>query len=87
MSMEGEFEMLAKLCAGLGADAGRARTMADQLMKRADQIATERNIPREEAMRYLLEVLTQGRAGSIAPSYDRVRPPMPPESPPDRTRP
>ena len=80
MSTDAEFEMLVRLCAGLGADAEQARTMASQLMKRAEQLAAERNIPREEAMRYLLEVVTKGRAGEVAPSYDKAHPPVTSES-------
>lgn len=78
MSAEGEVEMLVRLCTGLGAGADQARAMAAQLMKRADQLAVERSIPREEAMRYLLEVVTKGRAGGVAAVYDAVRPPLPP---------
>lgn len=78
MSADGEMEMLVRLCAGLGANEEQARAMAAQLMKRADQLAAERSIPREEAMRYLLEVVTKGRAGGVAAVYDAVRPPLPP---------
>ena len=78
MSTEAEMEMLVKLCAGLGAGPGQATAMASQLMKRADQLAAERNIPREEAMRYLLEVVTKGRAGEIPPSYEKTHPPVSP---------
>jgi len=82
VSAEGEMEMLVRLCSGLGANADQARAMAAQLMKRADQLAAERSTPREEAMRYLLEVVTKGRAGGIAAVYDAVRPPISPgESP------
>jgi len=78
MSADAEMEMLVRLCAGLGADPEKARTMASQLTKRADQLAAERNIPREEAMRYLLEVVTKGRAGEVAPSFQKVHPPQSP---------
>lgn len=78
MSSETETEMLFRLCTGLGAGLDQAHAMAAQLMKRADQLSTERNIPREEAMRYLLEVVTKGRAGGVAAVYDAVRPPISP---------
>jgi hypothetical protein len=78
MSEDAEMEMLVRLCTGLGASADQAHAMAAQLMKRADQLASERNIPREEAMRYLLEVVTKGRAGGVASVYDAVRPPVQP---------
>ena len=68
--------MLERLCVGLGATAVQAGPMAHQLIKRADQIAADRSIPREEAMRYLLEVVTKGRAGEISTDYDRIRPPI-----------
>ncbi|HUG10879.1 MAG TPA: hypothetical protein VMM36_07690 [Opitutaceae bacterium] len=78
MSADGEMEMLVRLCTGLGANEEQARAMAAQLMKRADQLAEERSIPREEAMRYLLEVVTKGRAGGVAAVYNAVRPPISP---------
>ena len=71
-------EMLVRLCTGLGAGADQARAMAAQLTKRADQLAAERGIPREDAMRYLLEVVTKGRAGGVAAVYDAVKPPLNP---------
>jgi hypothetical protein len=37
------------------------------LMKRADQLSAERKISREEAMRYLLNVVVHGRAGEVPP--------------------
>lgn len=79
MSTDGEMEMLVRFCTGLGAGADQARAMAAQLMKRADQLAAERGIPREKAMRYLLEVVTKGRAGEVARSFDEANPPVSPE--------
>jgi len=76
MSADVEMEMLVRLCTGFGAGADQARAMAAQLMKRADQLAAERDIPREDAMRYLLEVVTKGRAGGVAAVYDAVKPPL-----------
>lgn len=81
MSTDSEMEMLIRLCTGLGAGADQAPAMAAQLMKRADQLAMERGIPREKAMRYLLEIVTKGRAGEIARAYDEANPPLPPPSP------
>jgi hypothetical protein len=83
MSTDGEMEMLVGLCTGLGAAADQARAMAAQLMKRADQHTVDRGIPREEAMRYLLQVVTKGRAGGVAADYDAVRPPVSPGEPPE----
>ncbi len=58
-----ELEQLTELCAKLGAERSAAATMAAQLQKRATQFAHERGVTREEAMRYLLEVLVKGRQG------------------------
>lgn len=50
--------------------------MAKQLLKRADQIAVERSIPREEAMAQLLRILVEGRQGNVPPGF------QPPAGPP-----
>ena len=60
-----EHEQLTRLCERLGAPAAQAATMATQLLKRADQIAAERGIAREVALKDLLEVLVKGRAGEV----------------------
>ncbi len=68
-----ELVRLTQLCRRLGAPSdAQAETMARQLMKRADQLATERNLTREEAMQHLLSVLAHGRAGEVPPEF---RPP------------
>jgi len=64
-----------ELCKKLGAAPGPAATMARQLVKRADQIARERDIPREEAMAQLLQILVQGRQGNVPAEF---KPPGPP---------
>jgi len=56
----------------LGADASRADIMARQLAKRADQIAAQRGIPREQALAELLRKVAEGRAGN-APE-ERAKP-------------
>jgi len=43
--------------------------MARQLVKRADQLAAERGIPRETAMAQLLQILVQGRQGNVPPEF------------------
>ncbi len=58
-----ELEQLTQLCQRLGAAPEQAATMAAQLQKRADQLAGERRIAREEAMKYLLELVVKGRHG------------------------
>lgn len=70
-----ELEKVTELCARLGAAPEQAATMARQLVKRADQLAAERNIPREAAMAQLLQILVQGRQGNVPPGF---APPAPP---------
>ena len=60
-----EGEQLTLLCERLGATPAQARTMAAQLLKRAEQIAGERGVTREVALKGLLEVVVKGRAGEV----------------------
>lgn len=64
-----ELEQLAQVCERLGAPPAQAQIMAAQLMKRADQLARERGIPREVAMKGLLDVVVKGRAGDVPPAF------------------
>lgn len=65
-----ELTRLTQLCRHLGADTeAQAETMARQLIKRCDQLATERGIPREAAMQHLLSVLLHGRRGEVPPGF------------------
>lgn len=64
-----ELEQLTQLCVRLGATQAQAGTMAAQLLKRADQIAVERGVSREEALRGLIEVVVKGRAGEVPPRF------------------
>jgi hypothetical protein len=73
-----EFEQLTQLCQRLGAPPAQAATMAGQLVKRADQLAAERGIAREAALRGLLEVLVEGRAGEVPAQFKPTPPPIPP---------
>jgi len=66
---ETELGQLTRLCRRLGADDAQAGVMAAQLLKRADQLAVERKIPRPEAMRHLLTVLVEGRQGNVPPGF------------------
>ena len=70
-----ELEQLTQLCERLGAPRVQAATMASQLMKRADQLAVERQITREAALQSLLELVVKGRAGQVPESWS---PPAPP---------
>lgn len=69
-----ELEHLTQLCERLGAPRAQAATMAVQLSKRAGQLAQERGVSREEALRGLLEVVVKGRAGEV-PARWGVPPP------------
>ena len=60
-----EHEQLTGLCERLGAPRAQAAIMATQLLKRAEQIATERSISREAALQGLLDVVVKGRAGEL----------------------
>ncbi len=60
-----ELEQLSQLCERLGAAPAQAATMAAQLLKRADQLAAERGVSREAALRGLLDVVIKGRAGEV----------------------
>jgi hypothetical protein len=68
--MDDELMKLTALCERLGAAPGEpARTMARQLMKRADQLALERGITRTAAMEHLLALVVHGRAGNVPPGF------------------
>lgn len=74
-----ELEQLTLVCERLGASRAQAQTMAAQLLKRAEQISTERGITREAALAALMEVVIKGRAGEVPPKFS---PPVPPADPP-----
>jgi len=76
-----ELEQLTQLCARLGAPPAQAATMAAQLVKRADQLATERGVAREVALRGLLEVVVKGRSGEVPAAFTVAPPPPPPAGP------
>lgn len=67
--MSDETEKITVICERLGAPPEQAVTMAKQLLKRADQIATERNIPRAQALAQLLQILVEGRQGNLPPGF------------------
>jgi hypothetical protein len=64
-----ELTKLVEFCRKLGASPQQADTMARQLLKRAEQLAIERKQSREEAMAYLLKLVTQGNAGLVPPEF------------------
>ena len=70
-----EQDQLTQLCEKLGAPPAQAAVMAAQLLKRADQLATERGRPREETLRHLLRLLVQGRSGEVPEDFPATTPP------------
>ena len=68
-----EHEQLIQLCTRLGAPTqAAAATMADQLIKRCDQLVAQRGISRLEAMNYLLQLVTKGAQGEAPPGFEGV---------------
>lgn len=65
MNHYSEIEKLTALFQNLGAKKEAANVMANQLLKRADQMASERSISRIEALDYLLKVTIAGREGRV----------------------
>jgi hypothetical protein len=76
-----ELEQLTQLCERLGATSVQAPTMAAQLLKRAEQIAAERGVTRDIALKSLLELVVKGRAGEVPASFAS---PKPVRKPPER---
>ena len=70
-----EHEQLQRLCERLGAAPAQAAIMANQLLKRSDQLARERGITREVALKGLLEIVVKGRAGEVPPQFAASLPP------------
>ncbi len=69
--MSDEIEKITVICERLGAPPEQAATMAKQLLKRADQLAAERNTPREQALAQLLQILVEGRQGNVPPGFQQ----------------
>ena len=72
-----EQEQLTQLCERLGASRDQAVTMAAQLLKRAGQLAAERGMTREAALKGLLDVVVKGRSGEFPPQFTPGPPPSP----------
>ncbi len=64
-----ELESLTTLCTRLGASPEQAAVMAVQLLKRADQLATERGTTREIELTRLLDLVVKGRAGEVPKDF------------------
>ncbi len=76
-----DLEQVKRLCRSLGADEKQAEVMAKQLLKRAEQIARERNCDQVEAMRYLLDISLKGASGEAPPGFEGGPPPEPKAAP------
>ncbi len=59
-----ELSQVAQIFVNLGAAEGQAKVMASQLLKRAEQIAQERNISKIEATETLLKQVFEARRGA-----------------------
>ena len=70
MSQPDDNADLAKLLTTMGCPEAKAGEMAAQLAKRSGQLAKERDISREEAMAYLLNLMRQGWAAKKQPDAD-----------------
>jgi hypothetical protein len=69
-----EREQLILLCTKLGApNPAAAATMADQLIKRCEQLMEQRGISRLEAMDYLLKLVTKGAQGEAPPGFEGIK--------------
>ncbi|HKB90092.1 MAG TPA: hypothetical protein VKC60_06200 [Opitutaceae bacterium] len=64
-----ELPLLIEACRRLGAPETQADVMARQLLKRADQLSSERGISREASLEYLLKLVISGRNGSVDTSF------------------
>lgn len=64
-----ELEQLSALCRNLGAPAPQADVMAAQLLKRAEQLATERGTTREHELQKLLQLVVSGRSGEVPKDF------------------
>ena len=69
-----ELDQMTELCTRLGAGPQQARTMAAQLLKRADQLASERGIDRVAALKHLVDLVVKGRNGEAPPLPSRSSP-------------
>jgi len=69
-----ENEQVAAVLQRCGAEPATARTMAAQLLKRAEQLAVERGIGRLDALQYLLQLAIQGAHGDAPPGFEGGKP-------------
>ena len=62
-----EIEQIAGIFRNLGADREKASTMARQLIKRAEQMAREKNSTKVNELQALLETAIYGAQGALKP--------------------
>ena len=67
MASDRETKMLTQVFVNLGSTDAQALVMAKQMLKRADQLANEKNWERSDALDHLMKVLMAGREGSVYP--------------------
>ncbi|MFP4165963.1 MAG: hypothetical protein ACLFUF_02220 [Opitutales bacterium] len=77
---EYDIEAVARLFERLGADNGQARTMAAQLIKRASQVAEERNISVVDATESLLKQVIEARSERGSGSAKEIHRDAPPKT-------
>ena len=68
MNENNEISDIAGIFSSLGSEKKQALRMADQLLKRAEQLSTDLNITKAEALQGLLETVTCGSRGNLKPS-------------------
>lgn len=67
-----EREQLLALFGRLGANPQQAGVLADQTIKRCDQMMVDRGLSRMEAMAHLLQLITKGSQGEAPPGFEGV---------------
>ncbi|MFH1497308.1 MAG: hypothetical protein ABII82_05720 [Verrucomicrobiota bacterium] len=73
-----ERDQLMRLFQKLGADERQAGVLAEQTIKRCDQLVAARGLSRMEAMAHLLQLVTKGSQGVAPPGFEGVgKPPSP----------
>ena len=80
-----ELTQFTGLCRGMGATVEQADAMARQLIKRADQLVSERGQTRAEVMAYLMRVVVQGRSGEVPPEFQAPAPGRENQNKPDNS--
>jgi methyl-accepting chemotaxis protein len=67
-------EKVAQAFANLGANAVQSKTMAKQLVKRAEQLSKEKNTLLMEELGHLLATVSCGAQGQLKPEDNRDNP-------------